>query len=336
MRLSEGWIPIWRSDVQKFFQRSPNTFVVFHHLVANAQFGAPYEAMIRGKGRVRIEVGDVLTSKGEIREAWGYDSRTLRRALDELVNFGLIKILFEDAALLVRIEQYQYFIHTGPVSERPPFESVTHVELHATHGELHGSHVELHASHVKSHDTHVILSSTCTKVSEKSTSTSASSPTKLHTNNKNKDKETKNEKTIYIKTHQNPQSKDSSHSPKPKTKDKTRTWALDDPLAKVFTNLTKLSICKARFDTEDYRKWIQGLIERYGISISEIEVAADDWQTWHNDKTDKPVSPKGSFNTWIRNYTERRNRNGSSRKPQPTVIDDNPDKWANVNSDRPW
>lgn len=92
------------------------------------------------------------------------------------------------------------------------------------------------------------------------------------------------------------------------------TWEGTDPFRIVFENLNRLSICKARFDTQDYRKWITGLMQDLSLTIAELEKLSNEWQEYHNEKTQKPKVAKSSFRTWIMNYIERRAKN-AQRQP---------------------
>lgn len=108
-------------------------------------------------------------------------------------------------------------------------------------------------------------------------------------------------------------------------------WSSKDPMAKIFENLNRLEVCKNKFDTEEYRQYLTGLAELLDLSTDELEEATFEWQEYHNDQTKKPISPKSSFRTWIKNYTDRRNRNAWRSKnkfeQQPDSKEDN-DKWA--------
>ena len=112
------------------------------------------------------------------------------------------------------------------------------------------------------------------------------------------------------------------------------TWDENDPLAEVFKNLTKVSICKSKFSLEDYRSWLQGLMEKNNLTIKDLTNCSDDWQLYHNDKTKQPVSPRGSFNTWINNFVNRRlngsYQNRTVKQEMPELRDDD---WYQKKSD---
>lgn len=107
-------------------------------------------------------------------------------------------------------------------------------------------------------------------------------------------------------------------------------WSSKDPMAKIFENLNRLEVCKNKFDTEEYRQYLTGLAELLDLSIEELEESTFEWQEYHNDRTEQPKSPKSSFRTWIKNYTERRNRNAwrSKNKPEQSSTKEDNEKWA--------
>ncbi len=135
-----------------------------------------------------------------------------------------------------------------------------------------------------------------------------------------------------------------SSAPKKQKPVKTRIcdWEDNDPFAKVFANMTKLSICKAKFDTNEYRTWLTQVMEEYSLTIEELVKLSNEWQEYHNEKTKKPKVAKSSFRTWIGNYVERRSKNGQRQQQQsngkPAKVDYSADngKFANFNEDKPW
>jgi len=80
------------------------------------------------------------------------------------------------------------------------------------------------------------------------------------------------------------------------------------PMSAIFDNLRMVSIVKSKFNLADYEKWLTKHMETKSLSIEELTEASHEWQEYHNDRTEKPKSPKGSFNTWLKNFLERRNK----------------------------
>lgn len=103
-------------------------------------------------------------------------------------------------------------------------------------------------------------------------------------------------------------------------------WETTDPFNRVFKNMTSLSICKARFDANDYRTFLTGLMESLSLSISELETLSEQWSEYHNERTVKPKVAKSSFRTWVNNYVERRSKN-----IQYTKSTTNPHRLPNQN-----
>lgn len=110
---------------------------------------------------------------------------------------------------------------------------------------------------------------------------------------------------------------------KNQTKNQTKNrlssfWDSADPFAPVFENLNKLPICKAKFKTDEYRTYLTDLMKELSLTIEDLSRLSNEWQEHHNDATDKPKSPKGSFRTWAtKNYNGRKSSNGyASRKTQ--------------------
>lgn len=120
------------------------------------------------------------------------------------------------------------------------------------------------------------------------------------------------------------------------------SFSEEDILAPVFRNLLKIDICKLKFNVPEYRKFLQGLMEQMSLSIKELIDLSNEWQEYHNEATKKPKSPKASFRTWVRNYTERRNREANARTPKRFGKDPNIDysadngKFIGVSDSRPW
>lgn len=119
------------------------------------------------------------------------------------------------------------------------------------------------------------------------------------------------------------------------------TWEPTDAFAAVFENLNKLSICRVKFDTEDYRQWLTAMMESDSLTIPELIRLSNEWQEYHNERTQKPKVVKASFRTWITNYVARRAKNGQQPKfakaanARPDYSADN-GKFKNTRDDKPW
>lgn len=99
---------------------------------------------------------------------------------------------------------------------------------------------------------------------------------------------------------------DTTPQPAKAIKTAPRTWESNDPFAVAFGNMTKVSICKAKFDTEEYREYLTGLMETLNLTINEINQLTHQWQEYHVERTTQPKVAKSSFRTWVNNYVERR------------------------------
>lgn len=129
MRFNEGHIRIWLEDMSRYFYQSPQDYALFSWLLMNCHYkNEPYCQTIRGKTFDKkqyskewiIRRGDFFGSKVEIKLFWKYDYRTQKKIMASLVEKGLIQLLLEDPALIVRINHYDHFAWRGKSNERPP------------------------------------------------------------------------------------------------------------------------------------------------------------------------------------------------------------------------
>ena len=130
MRLTEGFTRIWSEDVDRLFAQSPKDFAMFYYLLANCHYKEKiYWKTIKGKTYDKkdyvkewgIEKGDYLGSKSEIKAFWKYDNRTQKTIFASMSEKGLIEVLLEDPALIVRIKNYPIWSWRGKSKERPQF-----------------------------------------------------------------------------------------------------------------------------------------------------------------------------------------------------------------------
>lgn len=114
-------------------------------------------------------------------------------------------------------------------------------------------------------------------------------------------------------------------------------WLEDDPFSGIFQNLIKLPACKAKFIADEYRRWLEGLMKEFNLTMEDLKKTSNAWQEYHNESSKKIASPKGSFRTWVTNYAKGRTEN-VRYKSKPEVIDYSAtsDKHARVNPLKPW
>lgn len=187
MRFNKGFLRIWLSDMQRFFSQSPQDFAYFYYLIANAHYeDEPYWTPIKGsvsiKGSTKkepyykeweIKKGDYFGSKQQIRTFWKFDNRTQQKILKNLAEKGLIEILLEEPALIIRIKNHAYFAWRGKSKDRPVFareqtkqepkhnaKQEPNVELHTPPMENNTPpNVELHTPYVILHPADIFCAS---------------------------------------------------------------------------------------------------------------------------------------------------------------------------------
>lgn len=119
------WTPIWGDDLARFFTHSPQEFALFYYLLLNARYEEePWGLWIKGRNYCKwhmIYKGDVLTSKIKIQETFGFHTYTTKKLLKNIVGKGMIELILEDPALIVRIKNYFYFSYSGKPTERPTY-----------------------------------------------------------------------------------------------------------------------------------------------------------------------------------------------------------------------
>lgn len=104
----------------------------------------------------------------------------------------------------------------------------------------------------------------------------------------------------------------------PKTrKDK---YGREHQFAIVFDNLRKLDIVKRKFETDEYDKWLTGLMKDLSLTAPELITLSNEWQEYHNDRSTKPKSPKGSFRTWVKNYVASKQRKPTATKTNLSAV----------------
>jgi hypothetical protein len=193
MRFNEGHIRIWLEDISRLFSQSPHEFALFYWLLANCHYKDHIHwKTIKGRTHDKknysqewgIKKGDFLGSKVEIKTFWKYDYRTQKKILTSLTEKGLIEILLEDPALIIRIKNYNLFAWRGKSKQRPEFPGPNEapIELPTPSVELPTPSVELPTPSVILHAADIgDTTNLCgleAKLPTKPSSSSSSSPKK--------------------------------------------------------------------------------------------------------------------------------------------------------------
>lgn len=95
------------------------------------------------------------------------------------------------------------------------------------------------------------------------------------------------------------------------SKDRKLDWdARSEPLAGVFDDLVAIPAYLAVFDLEVERAKLAGLQERYKLTVEELQQISWDFREWACGLSARQIkSPRGTLNTFCRNYATRRNEN---------------------------
>ena len=106
MRSTNGHSQPSRLAVNEKLKGHPSAALVYLFCVTNMQHSKSYETVITGKDfreKFTLEVGDIITSRRELCEHWVMERRTVNKAIASLNELGLIEIIHDKYALLLRI-----------------------------------------------------------------------------------------------------------------------------------------------------------------------------------------------------------------------------------------
>lgn len=117
MRLSKGWIPLYREDFEKYFDRAPFEFHFYTWLLMNACHEAG-EKWLDSKTKVNLERGEVLTSVRDATKKTGLHHRTLRKVCENLKAKGLISITSKEP-FVIRLCQFEHAMEIKKGGRRP-------------------------------------------------------------------------------------------------------------------------------------------------------------------------------------------------------------------------
>ena len=93
-----------------------------------------------------------------------------------------------------------------------------------------------------------------------------------------------------------------------------RVWDSQHEFGGIFKNLVDEKYYRAVFDLKTDEKKVREFIDRYSLSIGELEEISFQYQNWCSSKATPIKSPRGTLVTFIRNYVNSDKKLSSSAK----------------------